>query len=238
MRNRSKSEDPGRRLLLAALAAGVFSLPAGRLLAQSVALPKPLPAGRSIHDLMGTVLVNGKPATLETVIRAGDVVETRKKSRAIFAVGKDAFLLRASGRLETQGEGVTTRVLRLVSGKLLSVFGRERHRVETQVASIGIRGTGLYVESDPELSYVCTCYGTTDIVSIADPTSGETVVSEHHDAPRYILASGGAGTRIRLAPVFNHTDQELALIEALVGRTPPFNVDYNGDITNLNRYGG
>lgn len=238
MRYRSKPEDPGRRLLLAALAAGVFSIPAGRLLAQGIALPQPLPAGRSIHELEGTVLVNGTPATLETVIRAGDVIETRQKSRAIFAIGRDAFLLRQSGRLETQGEGVTARVLRLVTGKLLSVFGRETHRVETQVASIGIRGTGLYVESDPELSYVCTCYGTTDIVSIADPTSGETVVSRHHDAPRYILASGGTGTRIRLAPVFNHTDQELALIEALVGRSPPFEVDYDSDITRLNRYDG
>jgi len=235
MPDRSALGDPGRRRLLAALAAGVFSLPAGRLSAQGGGLPAPLPPGRSIHELRGTVLVNGRAASRQTAVVGGDVIETGEASRVIFAVGKDAFLLRASGRLETRGEGVTVRVLRLVTGKLLSVFGSESRRVETPVASIGIRGTGLYVESDPALTYVCTCYGTADIAAIADPLSGETVVSEHHDAPRYVLSSGAAGTRIRLAPVFNHTDQELALIEALVGRTPPFEVNGGG---RGNRYGG
>lgn len=236
MPDRFAPEDPGRRRLLAALAAGVFSLPAGRLSAQGGGLPAPLPPGRSIHELRGAVLVNGRAATRQTVVVGGDVIETGEGSRVIFAVGKDAFLLRASGRLETRGEGVTVRVLRLVTGKLLSVFGSERRRVETPVASIGIRGTGVYVESDPAVTYVCTCYGTTDVAAIADPLSGETVVSEHHDAPRYVLASGAAGTRIRPAPVFNHTDQELALIEALVGREPPFEINNGGG--QRYRYGG
>ena len=38
----------------------------------------------------------------------------------------------------------------------------------------------------------------------------------------YIVADGGPGKNIRNAPFINHTDQELTLIEALVGRTPPF----------------
>ena len=37
---------------------------------------------------------------------------------------------------------------------------------------------------------------------------------------KYVLAGGGA--LIRPAAFKNHTDLELALIEALVGRTPPF----------------
>ena len=48
------------------------------------------------------------------------------------------------------------------------------------------------------------------------------MVSKHHDRPIYILAEGPSGERIRAAPFINHTDQELMLIEALVGRTPPF----------------
>jgi hypothetical protein len=38
----------------------------------------------------------------------------------------------------------------------------------------------------------------------------------------YVAREGAAGERIRNAPFVNHTDQELALIEALVGREPPF----------------
>jgi len=45
------------------------------------------------------------------------------------------------------------------------------------------------------------------------------------DAPRYILADGAAGTRIQAAPFINHDDDdELTLIEALLGREPPFAV--------------
>jgi hypothetical protein len=216
-------EDPRRRLLLKALAAGIFGVGPARLFAQADV--DPLPPGRSIHEIQGTVLVNGTPATESTLIRAGDRLETGEGSRAIFAVGEDAFLLRERSRLETGGEGMMGSSLRLLTGKLLSVFGRTRHQVSTPVATIGIRGTGLYVESEPDRAYVCTCYGVTFLSAAGDPLSTETVESEHHDEPRYILAAGEPGNRIREAPVINHTDEELTLIEALVGREPPFGSD-------------
>jgi hypothetical protein len=110
-----------------------------------------------------------------------------------------------------------------VTGKLLSVHGKGRPvRMQTVVATIGIRGTGVYMESDPEQSYICTCYGVTDIASINDKESKETVSATHHDRPLYILAKAQPGNSIRSAPFINHTDQELMLIETLVGRTPPF----------------
>jgi hypothetical protein len=96
---------------------------------------------------------------------------------------------------------------------------------------MGIRGTGWYAESDPDQTYFCTCYGTTDVSASNDPDSRETVVSRHHDKPLYILADAERGKSIRDAPFKNHTDQELMLIEALVGRTPPFTFpkdDYSG----------
>ena len=43
------------------------------------------------------------------------------------------------------------------------------------------------------------------------------------------------GKKIRNAPFINHTDQELMLIETLVGRTPPFvfpKSDYSGPRRN------
>lgn len=58
----------------------------------------------------------------------------------------------------------------------------------------------------------------------------ETIRSLHHDAPRYILADGNAGKLITPAPMKNHDDEELMLVEALVGRTPPFSsvMNYRG----------
>ena len=50
----------------------------------------------------------------------------------------------------------------------------------------------------------------------------DTVAAVHHDRPLYITGSGAQGQNIRPAGFRNHTDQELMLIETLVGRTVPF----------------
>ena len=51
----------------------------------------------------------------------------------------------------------------------------------------------------------------------------ETVRTTHHDAPRYIYAHAEMPIKmIEPAPLINHTDAELIMLEALVGRRPPF----------------
>ena len=112
--------------------------------------------------------------------------------------------------------------LRVVTGKILSVFSPGRRReIESLTATIGIRGTAVYVEAEADRTYVCTCYGTVVIASRDDPAARETVRTKHHDQPRYVMASG-APRMLMGAPVINHTDAELILLESLVGRTPPF----------------
>jgi hypothetical protein len=64
-------------------------------------------------------------------------------------------------------------------------------------------------------------------VANGDATSKETVISKHHDKPLYIYGQGQPGQCIHDVlgqgrP--NHTDEELLLAEALVGRVPPFAV--------------
>ena len=188
--------------------------------------PAPLPQGKSIYRIEGQVLVDGQPATLDTHIAANSTVETGKDGEVIYAVGETAHLQRSDSQvtMETkEANSVVVAGLRVLTGKILSVFPSGKPvRMTTRNASIGIRGTGVYTEADPEQTYFCTCYGTADIAAASDPTSRETVVSRHHDRPLYILTGERPGRNIRLAPFINHTDQELMLIEALVGRTPPF----------------
>ena len=222
-------EDPRRRLLVKALAAGLFSTAIGsREIGAQVlgSRPAPLPNGQSIYRIEGQVLVDGQPATLDTHVGASSTVETGKDSEVIYAVGETAHLQRSESQvtLETkQADSMVVSGLRVLTGKILSVFPSGRAvRMTTRNASIGIRGTGIYMESDPEQTYFCTCYGTADIASASDPASRETVVSRHHDRPLYILTGEQPGQNIRLAPFIDHTDQELMLIETLVGRTPPF----------------
>ena len=86
---------------------------------------------------------------------------------------------------------------------------------------LSCKHTGVYVEAEPGESYVCVCYGTSDLVAADDPGVNETITAQHHDDPRYILTEGSS-SRIEPAPFKNHDDQELLLIETLVGRTPPY----------------
>lgn len=224
-------EDPRRRVLIEALAAGFASaaLPLGSAFGQGVfgSRPAKLPPGQSIYRLTGTATVNGAAANLQSVVRPGDTVQTGKDSEMVFAVGGQAMILRAESRLSLEREGspaaaLLLSALRLVTGKLLSVSRSAQFRVHTPTATIGIRGTGFYAEADPEQTYFCTCYGMTEIAANNDPESRDAVSAKHHDRPLYIAARAPAGRAIRAAPFINHTDQELMLIETLVGRTPPF----------------
>ena len=199
-------------------------------------IPAKMPVGRSVYRVRGDVKVDGLPATLDTVIEAGSTIVTRDKSRIIFVVGEHSYLVRSNSEMKIEGSGFVTRSLRLLTGSLLSVFGKTKPKLATNVATIGIRGTGVYMESEPDLSYVCTCYGLTEITANADPNATEQIRSEHHDAPRYILSTPSGGKLILPAPFKNHDDEELALLEALVGREPPFDVFGDGYGTTTEEY--
>jgi hypothetical protein len=230
-------DDPRREFLVRALTAGAFAASGamGLLLPQAQAfsifgkMPRKVPDGKSFFSIEGHVKVNGQPATEDTPINVTDTIQTGDKSQAVFVVGQDAFILRSNSELKLAGSGVLLTNLRLLTGKLLSVFGKRSKKnpalaLISPTATIGIRGTGVYMESEPDLTYLCTCYGVVNMSSIEDPSSHETIAAQHHNAPRYILAKGEAGKRIRPAPMLNHEDVELLLIEELVGRTPPFDV--------------
>lgn len=232
MRRKPKQEidDPRRKLLIRALSAGMFAGVAGII--QPVyamgKIPKVLVEGKSIYDMRGNVRVNNIQANINTQIKASDTITTGRSSHVVFAVGKDAFVLRSNSQLKLSGSGLLVNTLRLVTGKLLSVFGKSKHRMHTPNATIGIRGTGIYVEAEPEQSYVCTCYGVVDLAADNDASSTETIASSHHDAPRYILSKESAGKNIRTAPFINHTDFELQIIEEMVGRELPYSVAGGG----------
>lgn len=226
-----EKDDPRRRTLIQLLAAGAFMPQSISAFAASVFgdPPKKLPEGQSIFRIEGTATVNGKPANLKTPINPGDTIQTGPKSEIVFVSGGHSMIMREDSRLtlETkQGEASSASSimtgLRMLGGKLLSVSRNSRVTVNTGTATIGIRGTGFYVEAEPDRTYFCTCYGITEVGSLKDPDSKETIAAKQHDRPVYILANEERGKNIRNAPFVNHTDQELMLIETLVGRTPPF----------------
>lgn len=228
-------DESRRQFLLYLLASGAFAATPG----SSIAMPAAMPPGRSIHRLRGDVKVNGVAATTSTRIRPGDTIQTGDRSFAIFVVEKDAFILRSNSSMEIPPRkvkaGLVPTAYTLKRGKALSVLASRRTNILTPSAVIGVRGTGVYVESEPEQSYVCVCYGISDLSVAGDPSVTETVAASHHDAPKYII-SEASGNRIEPAPFKNHDDEELLLIETLVGRTPPYVVPQGAPRTRSNYF--
>lgn len=176
----------------------------------------------SVRLLEGSVSVNGKPATRATRVRTGDLIETGPDGKLVFVVAQDAFLLRerSSLRLETpiSSSKVATGI-RLETGALLAVFAKGRRLIETATATAMIRGTGVYLEASADQTYFCTCYGE---VELRDKTGAERklVVAGYH-TPNIIYARAVDGRMLTAASVKDHTDVELIMLDALVGRTSP-----------------
>lgn len=232
MRRFADTDDPRREFLLELLALGWLStglLGAGAH-AQGVFGRRPgkLPADQSVYRISGHCSVNEQPATLQTRIGLGDSLRTGKDSEFVFVVGTTSMLMRGDSHVVLQAAApgdaaAALRGIRLRSGKLLSVFAPGARQIETSSAIVRVSGTGVYLEADPEQTYFCTCYGVAQVAAVDDPTSTESVVATHHDKPLVIVAGNkNPGNSIRRAAFVNHTDQELALIETLVGRRPPF----------------
>jgi hypothetical protein len=176
-------------------------------------------AKQGIRTAKGDVKVNGKPAQTGALIRPGDTIEIGKDALASFVVGQDAFLMRKESRAELVGSGVLVSAVQLVTGALLAVFGQGEHRLATSTATVGIRGTGAYMEAEPLRTYFCLCYGAAEVAATMGGAR-ESYSTRHHESPRYIYADGRKRAIVP-ASVANHTDAELILLESLAGRTPP-----------------
>ena len=181
-----------------------------------------LPKTSQVHRLEGSATVNGQPAKVGTPVKTGDRIATGPSSQAVVVLGKDAFLLREKTSIEARGaEGVLTELL-ISGGKVLSVFAKKPVSIKTSTATIGIRGTGAYLEVDENSVYFCLCYG--EALLQGPGMADQVVKTTHHEQPMLIRAQGGT-MHAESAAFANHSDAELILLESLVGREPPFMAD-------------
>ncbi len=175
-------DDPRRLLLIRALTAGLLGT--GLSSAQAITFgifgsrPKKLPEGQSIYGLSGQVTVNDREATLATRIKSGDTVQTAQNSEIVFVVNTHSMILRSESRLvieqpDNAPDSLIIGGLRMLTGKLLSVSRNTPMRISSGTATIGIRGTGFYIEADPEQTYFCTCYGATEVQDRQSPSHSD-----------------------------------------------------------------
>ena len=176
-----------------------------------------------VARLEGSVTVNGRDAKVGTPVVLGDRVATARSSQAVIVVGSDAFLMRSQTTIEVQGSGTLSNML-VAAGQVLSVFAKKPVAIKAASASIGIRGTGAYIEVNPDNSvYFCLCYGEA-LIEGPGMASAREVKTTHHESPLMLREDGGI-MKVEPGPFQNHSDAELILLESLVGREPPFMKD-------------
>ena len=179
---------------------------------------------KGVARVKGDVRIGGEPVKPGMEVKPDAVIQTGRGAELVFVVDRDAFMVRGNSRIELTGDAARSALsgLRVLTGAILSVFEPGRGKgIRTATATIGIRGTGIYVEVEKIRTYACTCYGEAELVPVDEPKEAETVRTAHHDQPRYIYPKG-MPRMIEKAPVINHTDAELILLESLVGRKVPF----------------
>lgn len=173
----------------------------------------------NVVEYQGDVLLNGQRMLPQQTVQTGDEVQTGPASRLVFTIGNDAFHVRQNSRLSVQrGASLyAVSMLRLLTGAVVSVFGRSntRRAISTPTITVGIRGTGVYTEVLPtQRSYLCNCYGTVDIASRGD--SALSVASYHQAFWAEPEAKGGRF--LTPAGAINHTDEELEFLARLVNQ--------------------
>ena len=188
----------------------------GALLAAGALLPQAAGAQwAEIHELAGEVRLDGRRIARNAAIQAGQTLATGGDGRIWFSLAGDAYFLRPGSELRLQGfpgRDKLIEVLRLVTGALGATFARgPRRSVVAGTVTVGIRGTGVYVETSAAETYACTCFGATEL-------NGLTVSATHHSAR--LLRRGE--TQPQEAPLERHSSEEMGRLESLVGRPYPF----------------
>ncbi len=221
------SSPESRRTHLKQLAAVGLLGPAGLSgLIQDVLAKGDLPAVSGINSLSGNASVNGQAAKVGTPVKPGDRVATSSGSYAVVVVGKDAYLLRDRTTVifeeSKSNPGLLASVL-IATGKVLSVFNKRGDKgvsIKLPNATVGIRGTGCYIEVQEGRSYFCLCYGEASIDGPGMPNAA-VIKTTHHENPVWISDRGGI-MNVEKAGFVNHNDDELIMLEKLNGREPPF----------------
>jgi hypothetical protein len=211
-------DEQRRRILMLAASGALGAAGLSGFMSRALASGD-LPKTSQVHRLEGTATVNGQAAKVGTPVKAGDRITTGSSSQAVVVLGQDAFLLREKTIIEMRGRESALTELLISSGRVLSVFSKKPVTIKANTATIGIRGTGAYLEVDDADIYFCLCYG--EAVLQGPGMADKVVKTTHHEQP--LLIRAGLGTLSAANAKFqNHSDDELILLESLVGREPPF----------------
>jgi hypothetical protein len=187
----------------------------------------------TIIKFEGDVLLNGKKMQTDLAVKYNDKIETKSASQAVVSLDDDIFQIRENTIFELPSKNESKSGGKLLAGAILASFtpGKPKSLQVENKGTIGIRGTGIYLEIEKEQTQFCLCYGKAEIFSKNNKLITETDTKFHKDF--LILNDGTIKQTEPLERKLNHTSRQNIDLENFAGRPSPFIGSFRDIISNF-----
>ena len=179
-----------------------------------------------IQSLEGKVLINKVFAVKGAFIKSADEIITLANSKAVVLYEKEVYQIRENTTFILPSGSSKDNTSNLVTGSVLAAFtpGKPRKMKIGGLATLSIRGTGIYARSDNEGVHYCLCYGRSTLASHDHSVDLDTVSKFHKDL--IVLQDGNIRTPKFTERKLDHTSRENIELEKLLHRPSPFGGGY------------
>jgi hypothetical protein len=186
-----------------------------------------------VQSVKGKVQVNKRDVIADATLNPGDMVSTGENSSAVLLFGGDSYLLKQLTVFTLPNENLQDKSSSLESGAILASFlpGKPRKIQINQKSNLVVRGTGVYIGIEPEMTEFCLCYGEVDLYSDKSSVRINTDSKFHKD---FVILNDG-----EIRPAFwyerrlTHTSRQNIELESLAGRPSPFDGGYRDFVSNF-----
>jgi hypothetical protein len=186
-----------------------------------------------VQSIKGKVQVNKKDVSAGANLMPGDTVSTAENSSAVLLFGGDSYLLKQSTTFVLPNENLQDNSSSLVGGAVLASFlpGKPKRMQINQKSNLVVRGTGVYIGIEPEVTEFCLCYGEVDLYSEKSNVRINTDSKFHKD---FVILNDG-----EIRPAFwyerrlTHTSRQNIELEKIAGRSSPFDGGYRDFVASF-----
>jgi hypothetical protein len=179
-----------------------------------------------IQNLEGKVLINKVPAIKGAAVKFADKITTFSNSKAVVLYENEVYQIRENTTFILPSSASKDNTSNLVKGSVLAAFtpGKPRKMKIGGLATLSIRGTGIYATSDGEVVHYCLCYGHSNLASHNHSVDLDTASKFHKDL--IVLKDGNIRTPKFIERNLDHTSYENVELEKLLNRPSPFDGGY------------
>jgi hypothetical protein len=179
-----------------------------------------------IKSLEGKVLLNKLSVSKGAPVKSADEITTLANSKATILYEDEVYQIRENTTFVLPSGVNKDNTSNLVTGSVLAAFtpGKPRKMKIGGLATLSIRGTGIYARSDNEGVHYCLCYGHSTLASHDHSVDLDTASKFHKDL--IVLKDGNIRTPKFTERKLDHTSRDNIELEKLLNRPSPFGGGY------------